>query len=562
MKKLIPLIVFLLILGVGAYLVLRKQASSDAEATRLLPADTPVFLSVPDLQATADRWEGTALARIWADPQIRAFLDKPVAEFMATEAMRELVRVLATVQPQSAFVALTAMDGNQPLLVGGFQHRSDKEQIDAAIASAKSRVRERYPAGKADIERYEGDEIESYAAGEFHLAQVVVGEWFLIANNQALLKQTLDRLHGRDKTPTLAASEIYRKLLGKLPSTVETLAIVQPQVFSQRITTLLESAGNIDPESRRILSQVEGIAASTSIEGADLRDTIYVLGPEIADTSELTMPVLSLTTPDTLLLMASKMRWNLPDPSTDTTGTLQMLQGFFASFAAQGLDLQALAQAFGSEFGLKLDWPAASPRPELLITMEVNDRPTTAKFLQLLAERYGPMANVSHQAKDGTDIYTLSLGGFVPVDPVIALDADRLYIASEGPSLQAVLGSAPATSLASTEAWQESLKKVSAPSESLIYLDMKLLFERAYGTLRPMLVFGAGMMPAVAQKIDVSKLFPTEAFTEHLGPTVFTQSVDGDGVRLESAGPVTVNQLVLLGGFWVGLHNFASMLEK
>ena len=54
------------------------RGSGPAEAAALLPADTVAMASLPDLPRTAARWPKTILAKIGAEPEMQAFLEKPI----------------------------------------------------------------------------------------------------------------------------------------------------------------------------------------------------------------------------------------------------------------------------------------------------------------------------------------------------------------------------------------------------------------------------------------------------------------------------------------------------
>jgi hypothetical protein len=48
--------------------------------------------------------------------------------------------------------------------------------------------------------------------------------------------------------------------------------------------------------------------------------------------------------------------------------------------------------------------------------------------------------------------------------------------------------------------------------------------------------------------VDVSKLPKPETIGQHLPPIVFSQSRSSDGTRLESSGPVSMSQFLILAG--------------
>ena len=58
----------------------------------------------------------------------------------------------------------------------------------------------------------------------------------------------------------------------------------------------------------------------------------------------------------------------------------------------------------------------------------------------------------------------------------------------------------------------------------------------------------AAMMPDLSTRIDVSKLPKPETIGQHLPPIVFSQRRTPDGTLLESSGPVSMSQFLILAG--------------
>jgi hypothetical protein len=72
-----------------------------------------------------------------------------------------------------------------------------------------------------------------------------------------------------------------------------------------------------------------------------------------------------------------------------------------------------------------------------------------------------------------------------------------------------------------------------------------MLFERAYTAVRPVILFGALVMPGMAETIDTTKLPQTDTIAKHLPPIILSQQCTAEGVLFESSGPVTVSQILL-----------------
>jgi hypothetical protein len=56
------------------------------------------------------------------------------------------------------------------------------------------------------------------------------------------------------------------------------------------------------------------------------------------------------------------------------------------------------------------------------------------------------------------------------------------------------------------------------------------------------------MMPDLKKRIDVSKLPKAETIAKHLPPIVLSQKRTTEGTLIESSGPVSISELLILGG--------------
>ena len=77
MKKVfVPLLVILILCAGYAFWTLKD--SGPADAAELVPAETVAFACITDLPRTASRWPKTTLAKIGAEPEVQAFLERPL----------------------------------------------------------------------------------------------------------------------------------------------------------------------------------------------------------------------------------------------------------------------------------------------------------------------------------------------------------------------------------------------------------------------------------------------------------------------------------------------------
>jgi hypothetical protein len=83
-------------------------------------------------------------------------------------------------------------------------------------------------------------------------------------------------------------------------------------------------------------------------------------------------------------------------------------------------------------------------------------------------------------------------------------------------------------------------------NEAICFLDTRVVFEKSYETILPVIKLSAALMPAINQQWDIAKLPSPPTIGQHLPPIVFSQKRSSDGTRLESSGPVSMSQFLIL----------------
>ena len=575
MKKLLPTLVFLLVLGAGgaAVYLFQKQhrgGAASENAGAYLPAETQLLLSVPDVEDTLADWKTTDLYKIWAEPEVQDFLARPLSKLPPHQDFDAAVAKVIRLSPTNVFLALTALDEktNQPHLVAGFDFKGDKSEVEQLLAAPKDALRKKSPGGKADLAEYQGHALETFDDGSGNiLASTYLDHRYLIANDVALLKATLDRYDHRAPTPgqadTLEKDPDFQTVTARLPSRHATLAFIRPQASFHRFFDLMTTAGQpVSDAQRAELGKLKAIGASTAIENSKLRDTVYFLAPGMnLELAKLRLGALPLTSSSTLFYGAAM--FNLPaqlnvpagPPAAGmpASGLLSGVQGLAAMFQDHGLTMERFRNAFGNEISLHLDWPANRAQPALLATVDVRDRAAAGKFVDDLTNR--PMAEGAWQVfqANGLTVHTLSSANISYVSPTLTLTDKHLVFGLDPEEVRqsAQREQTGGPNFTGGEAYKNALGMVTAPNTAFVYLDSAAFFERVYGTFRGFALFGAALLyPQLGDYVNLSKLPGAQTVSKHLSPTVFSQKSDDQGSLLESVGSFTLGQaaFVVVGG--------------
>ena len=566
MNKLLPSsLVVLAVAAAGASVyLLQKPGFGQSEvgaATDYLPAETVALLSIPNPGQTVSEWRGTDLYKIWSEPQVQAFLEKPLSKLSMDKQLGDTWGQIVRLQPSNLFVALTALDpkNSQPHLVGGFQFKGKIEDVDKLLTVPKEQFRQKFPGGKADLVDYQGHSIETFDAGEGNmLASLYIRDWYLISNDLALLKVTVDRVdhHASAGDITLDKQTDFVTVVDKMPKNPATLIFVRPQVFMDKVYALAAASGQaMDPAQRVEVEKVKAVGATTTIEQGKLRDTIYTLAPgQKHPKDSLQLSGLSLSSTDTLLSIASLLnvpeRVDLPAnaPATGTPGAAgyQLLGQFFQGLSQSGVTLEQFRSAFGHEGTVQLDWPANSQQPSILASLDVHDPAVATKFVDALTSPAAGTGDWQSTQDNGTTLHTLALAqGMGMVTPTLALSDKHLVF---GLSTSGVLAAiqrekSGGANFTSGQSYKDSVATVPKGNVASGYLDSRVFFERLYGVLKPAALLGTAFLyPQANDYVDLGKLPDADAISKHLSPIVFSQSSDDQGVLVQSTGPVTFFQ--------------------
>jgi hypothetical protein len=555
--------VALMAVAVAAWVLWSKRgpALHGLDPAALVPASTVALLEMPDPQASGERWKLTALGRIGAEPEMQAFLERPRSQLQLPGQLSGALPKIWALKPRGLFAAILSVEGTRPRWLAGFEFKGSKADIDAAVSEARAAVVQRRPAGRADIVRHGTVTIETFTDDRFALCSAVAGNVYLVGNSIEDLKFALDRLAraGDAAGQTLADSPARTRALAHLPAGAEARTFLQPRAVVDRLLPLASAAGaKLDETQAGELRKVEVIAASTAFEGGNLRDTVFI--GRAADGTKpvpLKQPLRAYASAASLFLLAIAVDWpesfEIPAETADPTGVLEWLRRTLPRMAAKGVGIDKLGDAFGSEAGLLIEWPTSDLQPSLLGSVEVQDPALAAGIFDELLGNPASGLVVRREQVGEARIYAISTGGRPGLTPSVALTPQRLLFSLDATRLKAV-AAAPLPSagmLEQNESFKQALGTAGDPDRAFAYLDLRGLFERAYGFGRPFLVFGAGLMPGVARYIDASKLPVTETVAQHLGPVVFSHRTLPDGALIESTGPVTLNQVVI-GGMVVG----------
>ncbi|MDQ3545406.1 MAG: hypothetical protein M3429_02630, partial [Verrucomicrobiota bacterium] len=240
-------------------------------------------------------------------------------------------------------------------------------------------------------------------------------------------------------------------------------------------------------------------------------------------------------------------------------GLPALVQQFTAEMKARGIALEDLRQAFGEELEIVGDWPADARWPTLLATLPVSDGARARKIAEALASVELGGTSWTRTEQNGATFYSVQpFGGFVPVHPAIAVSDKFLCAGSDIAQVETALArlAQPPRELEKSAPFHDAAIRVPLGDSAFNYVDTRLFYERVDAAVRPLLLMGATLYPALGQTVDLTKLPPPEAIAKHLSPIVMSQRYEEDGYVTESVGPVTFREATIgvagaVGGLFI-----------
>lgn len=578
MKKILLGALVLAVATSAAFVFLKKATVHSSRCVELVPGNTLFFAHVSDYQRSLKRWPQTALAQIWAEPEMQAFLAKPREKAPGFNAWEQRWDQIKQIVPGEAFLAVTSIDGPQPKVIAGFSFSGKKADVAALLAQPHDELKKAWPAGKSDLSNYHGSDIETFTYQDgtnqtVTVAETYHGDWYFIANDTELLHSTIDAASRESSSPdSLGSQALYKKTVAHLPAEEDVVLFSQLGTVTDRLVTLLKASGQTpDPKQIEELKNIQAIAWGTKIEGAQFRDTVFVLSPNEKPGVPMPRNAIALTAPDTVLYFATGIPplGNMAQAPTSSQAALATilpsLQAMETALARKQLKWSDFGDAFGPEFSTVLDWPVESAQPSPVFALDVRDAAKAKGFVDAFAEVSAGATPWGRKEENGVTIYqgAPAPNSLIPIAPTMAVTDRFLLLGFNEDTVKqglARLKSGKAV-LSQNGAYQEASKTVKPPTASFGYLDLKALFERAYGTFRPFIAMSLAFNAEAGKYLDASKLPGTETISKHLSPSIFSRTASPEGSVYESVGPLTFHQ-VILGGFGGGIIAAYPMLEN
>lgn len=579
------LLVSLFSLGVVAFgvpaVVPTARADDDAAALRLealVPGRTLAFAGCEDIGTWGTRWKQTALAKLFADPDMKAFMG-PVEEDVAKmleggdgkeespvpPEVREVFKQLQGLSGQAA-VALVAMPKERgPVLVAGLDfgaHLSD-------FVTFLERMKER--GDELPLKTEERDGRTWWTMGRPERPDMVgttLGTTVLMSTDPAWVDGVVARKGAAvdGSLATVASFQTSRKAAG------DGLALF---VFGNVPALLDRFMPEAPPEMPRILKAMgldtmRGVSYAFGFKGDVFRETIVMDAPA----GDQGLMSLVRGTPITRqgLAMAPSTAFLFGEGSFPLSRLLPTLRPMLGEFdpdipqkvdraladakAATGVDLEKdLLPLLADDMSYYLGMPETGGLyPEVVVSFGVKDaaafEQTARKAVDGLLQTVGKDEGVSGRQRmvewHGKRLYMVELAGvgrgaMVPFTPTWTVMDGRWVVTLVPHAMKELIlrMEQGGKGLADQEDMVAILRNAPEKATSLGYVDLQALLTLLYDTGVPILqtVAKPNLVP-MPVRLDWSMLPPTRAVRPYLRSMGSHAHVAGDAVVMQIDSPV------------------------
>ncbi len=559
---LVVLVIVVVVLGVGY--VVRSHRAPTLQIAALLPRETVAIAHVPDFNKTRGEWHESEIYRLYQEPSVQEFLRKPLSRIPTTGNYPERRRQLEQLDPKDAFLAVTSIANDRPIVAAGFRYHGSQADAEKIIGDWRAKLLGKAPGtSTSETMTYDKAQLQVTHIQNATICSVYSGPWFFIANDVDLLKSLVDRTGGTNKAApdSLATDDNFRKAMAHLPPAYSFSFYVQPHAFMEKLSALRQSNPALAASPQLdLLAQIRSFCGATRFEGGKMHDFFFAEMPELVK-GGINRSSLALTTANTFFYATSLLdlsrQFGMVDPAPGAAFLGAKLQNIGRGLAAAGITAKEWESVFGNEIGAAAEWAPDSHWPAALIAFPVKDATKAKPIAVSLARILDDDAQWVEADVDGVHyISSVYRAGFVALNPTIAVSDRFLVFGLDPVAIQNVMKRLKdgAATLSGEAGFKDAARMLPAPTQSFTYVDPGLLYGRLDAALRPMLMMGAAFMPAMNDYVDISKLPDPETIKRHLSPIVGSQRYDQNGYASESIGPLTLSQAgtVLIGGAVAG----------
>ena len=242
MKKLVLIFVVLTLVVAAAILFYNRVERAPAGA-ELVPDSTLLFAAIPDFPLARQEFQGTPLYALWREPEVQAFLEKPLAALQAANGKKDdspdLTQLLDLLQGE-VFLAVTGFTVSpkpNATVVLGADLKLRKPQALLYLKLYEHQLAKYAPQAKVAKKKHLGTEYTIIEAGPGQtLTHAFFGSMWVATSDEETMHDLIahDTGNAGIDSPSLAASARYRNALSRLAEPHAARAFINVEELVRR----------------------------------------------------------------------------------------------------------------------------------------------------------------------------------------------------------------------------------------------------------------------------------------------------------------------------------------
>jgi hypothetical protein len=562
MKKFV--IIFLVLVTVVALVLVWSTLTQPApHAADLLPDSTLIFLDIPNYSASANNFTKTELYALWREPEVQAFLTKPLAALRESPSQTgtdsgtaALVDLALKMAQGEVFLGLTHVTVFPSLNVGlvvGADTRRRKLEAIAGLYELEASLKKANPRGDFETRSYLGVKYAVWQiTPEWPICHAFFDTMVVFTLGEDTMRDVIASYTGQVPPSFKRLSSSARFAIVRQHATrhYEFLAYAN----AKEILGLFGPILALSPQTSGAFQKFEAMDASACsmkfIDGG-VEDVGFVSYSHNAPkpAPRTARKTLALTAPDTLVyFVGSADLANLYEEGmqalsqSGNTSILRSVGQFQQALRANNIHMREdILQHFGPETAIIATWRAETRSPDVALVAEIANadtlRPALDKAmnaLKLCALGNDEQAPWDESNFAGHKLRTVHIGAgqFAPTYTT----GRQFFVLANTPDYARELVTQVTQSrptLAANVRYQQFMKRLPPNGSSYAYADLRGLFEPLYATAKSA---AAGI--GTNEFVDLDKLPQTVTIAKHLFPFVSATVSEPGRVSSTSFSPV------------------------
>ena len=521
------------------------RADENAIGEKLLPKDTLLFFTIPDVSEFKDQWDKSSSGALFRDAEFKPFLDdvkKKIEEKVQDELGVSMDDLLELADGEITF-ALLEKPARKLSVVLMVDYGDNKETVEKLLKKMHEALESEAEHSKEDVKDVEVNVFtfkNAPAENPFKtLAYFNEDSYLVFSSEVAALKEVLDRWEG-DSDDTLATNDVFKYCMDRCKDEsgeptmkffLNPIGLVQSGL--NMVQTIQPQAGMVSPFLPMLgLDKLKGFGGASYVNAGDFdtvsKTFVYADSPT-GVLNVFQFPATEISPPKWVSSGVSVYfggNWNIAGAYQAVEGLVDQFSGFF------GEKRGALARWMDKAAN---DGPGIHPKKDVLDLLDgkfhvvqsvgtgEGDEPLTQKFFLALAVKDGAKAKklLATLAKsDGSPAESREFNGETIYEIALpqgdqtmsfAVAEGHLVLTNDTVMLEGMLrGTSSGTSLADSAAYKKIAKHFPAKASMISFQKSDAQFKVLYEMMKN------AENQEFLEGVDLQKLPPFDVVQKYL----------------------------------------------